>query len=277
MKIKLLIFLFFSLSKSFSQQNLELIFIYNAKSGVVNELVDVAHKIVSPETYDCNLCALSYGAFFMEKKWSTYIETLPIKSTFTFRDKFSKKGRNNLKFPSVFLRNDVGLEEIITATEINEIKNLDQLIDLLNQKLGQQGIDMSKQKKNELTEEEWKKKLSPEEFHILREKGTERPFTGEYDKFYKDGTYKCAGCGTELFTSSSKYDSGCGWPAFYEAMPEKIQESSDNSFGMKRVEITCENCGGHLGHVFNDGPQPSGLRYCVNSLSLDFDSEHTDD
>ena len=277
MKIKLLIFLFVSLSKSFSQQNLELIFIYNAKSGVVNELVDVAHKIVSPETYDCNLCALSYGAFFMEKKWSTYIETLPIKSTFTFRDKFSKKGGNNLKFPSVFLRNDAGLEEIITATEINEIKNLDQLIDLLNQKLGQQGIDMSKQKKNELTEEEWKKKLSPEEFHILREKGTERPFTGEYDKFYKEGTYKCAGCGTELFTSSSKYDSGCGWPAFYEAMPEKIQESSDNSFGMKRVEITCENCGGHLGHVFNDGPQPSGLRYCVNSLSLDFDSEHTDD
>ena len=277
MKIKLLIFLFFSLSKSFSQQNLELIFIYNAKSGVVNELVDVAHKIVSPETYDCNLCALSYGAFFMEKKWSTYIETLPIKSTFTFRDKFSKKGRDNLKFPSVFLRNDVGSEEIITAAEINEIKNLDQLIDLLNRKLGQQGIDMKKQEKNELTEEEWKKKLSPEEFHILREKGTERPFTGEYDKFYKDGTYKCAGCGTELFTSSSKYDSGCGWPAFYEAMPEKIQESSDNSFGMKRVEITCENCGGHLGHVFNDGPQPSGLRYCVNSLSLDFDSEDTDD
>ena len=277
MKIKLLIFLFFSLSESFSQQNLELIFIYNAKSGVVNELVDVAHKIVSPETYDCNLCALSYGAFFMEKKWSIYLETLPIKSTFTFKDKFSEKGGNNLKFPSVFLRNDVGLEEIITATEINEIKNLDQLIDLLNQKLGQQGIDMKKQKKNELTEEEWKKKLSPEEFHILREKGTERPFTGEYDKFYKDGTYKCAGCGTELFTSSSKYDSGCGWPAFYEAMPEKIQESSDNSFGMKRVEITCENCGGHLGHVFNDGPQPSGLRYCVNSLSLDFDSEDTDD
>ena len=277
MKIKLLIFLFFSLSKSFSQQNLELIFIYNAKSGVFNELVDVAHKIVSPKTYDCNLCALSYGAFFMEEKWSTYIATLPIKSTFTFRDKFSKKERNNLKFPSVFLRNDLGLNEIITATEINEIKNLDQLIDLLNRKLNQQGIDMKKQKKNELTEEEWKKKLSPEEFHILREKGTERPFTGEYDKFYKNGTYKCAGCGTELFTSSSKYDSGCGWPAFYEAMPEKIQESSDNSFGMERVEITCENCGGHLGHVFNDGPQPSGLRYCVNSLSLDFDSEDIDD
>ena len=277
MKIKLLIFLFICLSKSFSKQDLQLIFIYNVKSGVVNELVDFAHKIISPETYNCNLCAISYGAFSIKKKWSTYIEALPLKSTFTYRDKFSKKGSSNLKFPSVFLRNDAGLEEIITASEINEIKNLDQLIDLLNRKLGQQGIDMKKQKKNELTEEEWGKKLSPEEFHILREKGTERPFTGEYDKFYKDGTYKCAGCGTELFTSASKYDSGCGWPAFYESMPEKIQESADNSFGMTRVEITCENCGGHLGHVFNDGPQPSGLRYCVNSISLDFDSEDGDD
>ena len=277
MKIKLLIFLFCFLSRSFSEENLELIFIYNAKSGVVNELIDFAHKIVSPETYDCNLCAISYGPFSMKKKWSTYIETLPFKSTFTYKDKFSKNGYSNIKFPSVFIRSNEKLDEIISATEINEIKNLDQLIGLLNQKLYQQGIDMKKQKKNELTEEEWKKKLTPEEFHILREKGTERPFTGEYDKFYKDGTYKCAGCGTELFTSSSKYDSGCGWPAFYEAMPEKIQESADNSFGMKRVEITCENCGGHLGHVFNDGPQPSGLRYCVNSISLDFDSKDNDD
>ena len=277
MKIKLLIFLFCFISRLFSEENLELIFIYNANSGVVNELIDFAHKIVSPETYDCNLCVISYGAFSMKKKWSTYIETLPFKSTFTYKDKFSKNGYNNLKFPSVFIQSNEKLEEIISATEINEIKNLDQLIGLLNQKLYQQGIDMKKQKKNELTEEEWKKKLTPEEFHILREKGTERPFTGEYDKFYKDGTYKCAGCGTELFTSSSKYDSGCGWPAFYEAMPDKIQESADNSFGMTRVEITCENCGGHLGHVFNDGPQPSGLRYCVNSISLDFDSKDNDD
>ena len=277
MKIKLLIFLFCFLSRSFSEENLELIFICNAKSGVVNELIDFAHKILSPETYDCNLCAISYGAFSMKKKWSTYIETLPFKSTFTYKDKFSKNGYSDIKFPSVFIRSNEKLDEIISATEINEIKNLDQLIGLLNQKLYQQGIDMKKQKKKELTEEEWRKKLTPEEFHILREKGTERPFTGEYDKFYKDGTYKCAGCGTELFTSSSKYDSGCGWPAFYEAMPEKIQESADNSFGMTRVEITCENCGGHLGHVFNDGPQPSGLRYCVNSISLDFDSKDKDD
>ena len=277
MKIKLLIFLFCFISRLFSEENFELIFIYNTKSGVINELIDFAHKIVSPETYDCNLCAISYGAFSMKKKWSTYIETLPFKSTFTYKDKFSKNGYSNIKFPSVFIRSNEKLDEIISATEINEIKNLDQLIGLLNHKLYQQGIDMKKQKKNKLTEEEWKKKLTPEEFHILREKGTERPFTGEYDKFYKDGTYKCAGCGTELFTSSSKYDSGCGWPAFYEAMPNKIQESADNSFGMTRVEITCENCGGHLGHVFNDGPQPSGLRYCVNSISLDFDSKDKDD
>lgn len=273
MKIKLLIFLLCFSSRSFSEEKLELIFIYNAESGVVNELIDFAHKIVSPDTYDCNLYAISYGAFFMEKKWLTYIETLPFKSTFTYKDKFFKNEYSDIEFPSVFMRSNEKLDEIISATEINEIKNLDQLIDLLNQKLYQQGINMKKQKKNELTEEEWRKKLTPEEFHILREKGTERPFTGEYDKFYKDGTYKCAGCGTELFTSSSKYDSGCGWPAFYEAMPEKIQESADNSFGMTRVEITCENCGGHLGHVFNDGPQPSGLRYCVNSISLDFDSK----
>ena len=277
MKIKLLIFLFCFISRLFSEENLELIFIYNANSGVVNELIDFAHKIVSPETYDCNLCAISYGPFSMKKKWSTYIETLPFKSTFTYKDKFSKDGYNNIKFPSVFIRSNEKLNEIISATEINEIKDLDQLKVLLNHKLYQQGIDMKKQKKSKLTEEEWKKKLTPEEFHILREKGTERPFTGEYDKFYKDGTYKCAGCGTELFTSSSKYDSGCGWPAFYEAMPDKIQESADNSFGMTRVEITCENCGGHLGHVFNDGPQPSGLRYCVNSISLDFDSKDNDD
>ena len=277
MKIKLLIFLLCFSSRSFSEEKLELIFIYNAESGVVNELIDFAHKIVSPDTYDCKLYAMSYGAFFMEKKWLTYIETLPFKSTFTYKDKFFRNEYSDTKFPSVFMRSNENLDEIISATEINEIKNLDQLIDLLNQKLYQQGINMKKQKKNELTEEEWRKKLTPEEFHILREKGTERPFTGEYDKFYKDGTYKCAGCGTELFTSSSKYDSGCGWPAFYEAMPEKIQESVDSSFGMTRVEITCENCGGHLGHVFNDGPEPSGLRYCVNSISLDFDSKDNDD
>ena len=254
----------------------ELIFIYNAKSGLVNEFLDFAHKIVSPSTYNCNLCALSYGNFSMKKKWSDYISSLPVKSTFTYKDKVSEYGYNNIELPSIIFRNGSRSKVIISSEEINKLKKIDQLINILSDRLKDQVMSIEKQNKNNLSEQEWKEKLTPEEYHILREKGTERPFTGEYDKFYEDGTYKCAGCGTELFSSSSKYDSGCGWPAFYEALPEKIEESEDNSFGMRRIEITCENCGGHLGHVFNDGPQPSGLRYCVNSISLDFDSGDDD-
>ena len=254
----------------------ELIFIYNAKSGMVNEFLDFAHKIVSPSTYNCNLCALSYGNFTMKKKWSDYISSLPVRSTFTYKDKVSEYGYNNIELPSIIFRNGSRSKVIISSEEINKLKKIDQLINILSDRLKDQGMSIEKQNKNNLSEQEWKEKLTPEEYHILREKGTERPFTGEYDKFYEDGTYKCAGCGTELFSSSSKYDSGCGWPAFYEALPEKIEESEDNSFGMRRIEITCENCGGHLGHVFNDGPQPSGLRYCVNSISLDFDSGDDD-
>ena len=254
----------------------ELIFIYNAKSGIVNEFLDFAHKIVSPSTYNCNLCAISYGNFTMKKKWSDYISSLPVKSTFTYKDKVSEYGYDNIKLPSIIFQDKSKSKVIISSEEINKLKKIDQLINILSDRLKDQGMSIKKQNKNNLSEQEWKEKLTPEEYHILREKGTERPFTGEYDKFYEDGTYKCAGCGTELFSSSSKYDSGCGWPAFYEALPEKIEESEDNSFGMKRIEITCENCGGHLGHVFNDGPQPSGLRYCVNSISLDFDSGDDD-
>ena len=254
----------------------ELIFIYNAKSGIVNEFLDFAHKIVSPSTYNCNLCALSYGNFSMKKKWSDYISSLPVKSTFTYKDKVSDYGYDNIKLPSIIFQDKSKSEVIISSEEINKLKKIDQLINILSDRLKDQGMSIEKQNKNNLSEQEWKEKLTPEEYHILREKGTERPFTGEYDKFYEDGTYKCAGCGTELFSSSSKYDSGCGWPAFYEALPEKIEESEDNSFGMRRIEITCENCGGHLGHVFNDGPQPSGLRYCVNSISLDFESGDDD-
>ena len=254
----------------------ELIFIYNAKSGIVNEFLDFAHKIVSPSTYNCNLCALSYGNFTMKKKWSDYISSLPVRSTFTYKDKVSEYGYNNIELPSIIFRNGSRSKVIISSEEINKLKKIDQLINILSDRLKDQGMSIEKQNKNNLSEQEWKEKLTPEEYHILREKGTERPFTGEYDKFYEDGTYKCAGCGTELFSSSSKYDSGCGWPAFYEALPEKIEESEDNSFGMRRIEITCENCGGHLGHVFNDGPQPSGLRYCVNSISLDFYSGDDD-
>ena len=279
MKFKLAISLLLCASTIFSRNDSELIFIYNAKSGFVNEMIDFAHKIISPKTYDCNLCAISYGAFTMKKRWSNYINSLPVRATFTYKDKVSslKKEFGNLKFPSIILRNGSSFKEIIYWEEINRVKNLNQLISLLNERLEKNGMVLKKGKSKNFTKQEWEEKLTPEEFHILREKGTEKPFTGEYDKFDKQGTYKCAGCGTELFSSGTKYDSGCGWPAFYEALPNKIEETSDNTFGMKRVEITCENCGGHLGHVFNDGPQPSGLRYCVNSISLDFNSEKRDD
>jgi peptide-methionine (R)-S-oxide reductase len=123
----------------------------------------------------------------------------------------------------------------------------------------------------EKSDEEWRQILTPVEFKILREKGTEYAFTGEYFNHKEEGTYVCAGCGNELFTSDSKYNSGCGWPSFYEPLDEeKIGEFEDRSHGMVRTEIVCNKCGGHLGHVFPDGPKPTGLRYCVNSASLDF-------
>jgi peptide-methionine (R)-S-oxide reductase len=114
--------------------------------------------------------------------------------------------------------------------------------------------------------------LSPEAYQILRKKGTERPFTGEYDHFFEDGLYHCAGCGQALFTSSAKFDSGCGWPAFDREIEKgSVAYEKDHAFGMSRTEILCNNCGGHLGHVFNDGPTETGERFCVNSLSLKFD------
>lgn len=124
------------------------------------------------------------------------------------------------------------------------------------------------------TEEEWKAQLTSEEYYILREKGTERAWTGVYDKHYKDGQYMCKGCHTKLFTSESKFDSGSGWPSFDAPInTTNVLTESDNTFGMSRTEILCGTCGGHLGHVFNDGPTRTGKRYCVNSLSLLFEEE----
>ena len=121
------------------------------------------------------------------------------------------------------------------------------------------------------TEEEWKAELDPEAFRILRKAGTERPFTGEYNLHFEDGVYKCKGCDEPLFNSDSKFDHGCGWPSFSEPIErDKIEYKLDKSHGMTRVEILCKACGGHLGHVFNDGPAPKGERYCVNSASLEF-------
>ena len=126
------------------------------------------------------------------------------------------------------------------------------------------------------TDEEWRRELTPEQYKILRDRGTERPWSGEHNHTKQAGTFRCAGCGAELFSSEAKYESGSGWPSFFQpASTDAVETEGDDSWLMRRTEVLCASCGGHLGHVFRDGPHPTGLRYCINSRALDFERDES--
>lgn len=160
---------------------------------------------------------------------------------------------------------------LLSAWTFSEMKNSNGTIKLYS--VEKKGFIMSE--KVNKTDDQWKKTLSPQQYHVLREKGTERAFTGEYWDNHEKGVYKCAACGNDLFTSDTKFESGTGWPSFYKPVaPENVHEEKDSTLGMVRTEVVCSRCGSHLGHVFPDGPKPTGLRYCMNSVSLKFEKDN---